>query len=250
MSTQSTLPSPAAKGVISATVLLLGWLISLISLLRLDLLSQSAWCVTAAVLLRTAFQTGLFITAHDAMHGVLVPGSPTINHRLGAWFLWLYAGLPYRSCLRKHHNHHRFSGSSSDPDFCADASIGAWGWYRSFMAGYLSQSQMIRLLGLWLALAVLATANHRTGWCNVLVVCVAPLLLSSWQLFLFGTYLPHRIQQHAGDPQAPASIDHPVWLSLITCFHFGYHREHHESPQLAWFELPAEHRRRRTLAPS
>jgi beta-carotene ketolase (CrtW type) len=70
------------------------------------------------------------------------------------------------------------------------------------------------------------------------------------QLFVFGTYLPHRIQQQADDPQAPASIDHPVWLSLLTCFHFGYHREHHESPQLAWFELPAEHRRLRALAPS
>lgn len=222
----------------------------MISLLRLDLFSHSAWCLGAAVLVRTAFQTGLFITAHDAMHGVLAPGAPSINHRLGASLLWLYAGLPYRSCLRKHHNHHRFSGSRLDPDFCADASIGPCGWYRSFMAGYLSRGQMIRLLALWLGLAVLTTAHHATGWCNVLVVCVAPLLLSSWQLFVFGTYLPHRIQQRAGDLQAPGSMDLPVWLSLLTCFHFGYHREHHECPQLAWFELPAEHRRRRVLTPS
>jgi beta-carotene/zeaxanthin 4-ketolase len=246
----STSPGLAAKGVISATIVLLGWLISLISLLKLDLFSQSAWCLAAAVLVRTAFQTGLFITAHDAMHGVLVPGAATINHRLGACFLGLYAGLPYRSCLRKHHNHHQFSGSGLDPDFCPDASIGAWGWYCAFMAGYLSPGQMLRLLGLWLGLAVAATADHATGWCNVLVICVVPLLLSSWQLFAFGTYLPHRIQQQAGDTNGPASIEHPVWLSLLTCFHFGYHREHHESPQLAWFELPAEHRRRRALAPS
>lgn len=250
MSTQSPLPSPAARGVISAAIVLVGWLISLIGLLLIDLFNQNAWCLTAAVLVRTAFQTGLFITAHDAMHGRLLPGASTINHRLGAWFLGLYAGLPYRSCLRKHHSHHRFSGSRQDPDFCGDASIGVWGWYLAFMAGYLSQGQMIRLLGLWLGLAVIATADHATGWCNVLLVCAAPLLLSSWQLFVFGTYLPHRIQQQAGDPQAPASIDHPVWLSLLTCFHFGYHREHHEKPHLAWFELPAEHRRRRALAPS
>jgi beta-carotene ketolase (CrtW type) len=250
LSTQSTLRSPAAKGVISATIVLVGWLISLISLLRLDLFSQSTWCLAAAVLVRTAFQTALFITAHDAMHGVLAPSAPAINHRIGAWFLLLYAGLPYRSCLRKHHNHHHFSGGRLDPDFCTDASIGVWGWYRSFMAGYLSQGQMIRLLGLWLGIAVLATADHATGWCNVLVVCVAPLLLSSWQLFVFGTYLPHRIQQQAGDRQAPTSMDLPVWLSLLTCFHFGYHREHHERPQLAWFELPAEHRRRSALAAS
>jgi len=44
----------------------------------------------------------------------------------------------------------------------------------------------------------------------------------------------------------------PEWLSLLACYHFGYHLEHHQDPQLAWHELP---RRRRegaasSLAPS
>ena len=34
----------------------------------------------------------------------------------------------------------------------------------------------------------------------------------------------------------PASLDWPAWLSLLACFHFGYHREHHDRPDLAWFE--------------
>jgi beta-carotene ketolase (CrtW type) len=64
------------------------------------------------------------------------------------------------------------------------------------------------------------------------------------QLFLVGTYLPHR--RHASD--GPISLAWPGWLSLLACYHFGYHREHHEQPGLAWFELPQAHRRNKTLA--
>jgi beta-carotene ketolase (CrtW type) len=28
-------------------------------------------------------------------------------------------------------------------------------------------------------------------------------------------------------------------LSLLACFHFGYHREHHDNPSLSWYQLPA-----------
>ena len=30
------------------------------------------------------------------------------------------------------------------------------------------------------------------------------------------------------DAHRARSNDMPTWLSLITCFHFGYHHEHHE----------------------
>jgi hypothetical protein len=26
----------------------------------------------------------------------------------------------------------------------------------------------------------------------------------------------------------------PIWLSLLTCYHFGYHWEHHEYPYVPW----------------
>ena len=28
-------------------------------------------------------------------------------------------------------------------------------------------------------------------------------------------------------------------LSLLTCFHFGYHHEHHDAPWVPWWKLPA-----------
>nr|MBA2748547.1 fatty acid desaturase [Tatlockia sp.] len=30
----------------------------------------------------------------------------------------------------------------------------------------------------------------------------------------------------------------PTWLSFITCYHFGYHYEHHEHPDVPWWGLP------------
>jgi beta-carotene ketolase (CrtW type) len=72
----------------------------------------------------------------------------------------------------------------------------------------------------------------------VLLFCTVPLLISSLQLFLFGTYLPHRQQRWPACAAQPCSLDLPVWLSLLACFHFGYHREHHDHPNLRWFELP------------
>jgi beta-carotene ketolase (CrtW type) len=69
---------------------------------------------------------------------------------------------------------------------------------------------------------------------------VLPLVLSSLQLFLFGTYLPHR----GGDAgpsgrHAVRSLGYPHLLSLLACYHFGYHAEHHAHPAVPWFRLPA-----------
>lgn len=233
------------SGFLSAALLLGGWLLSLLCLLPLDFSHGRLWSIPLIVVLRTALQTGLFITAHDAMHGHLLPGRSAFNHRLGALMLLLYAGLPYRSCWRKHHRHHRRPGSSIDPDFCTDQAVGAVGWYRQFMAGYLSTAQMLRLLSLWLCLAMVISLHHPNAWLSVAVVCIVPLLLSSLQLFVFGTYLPHRSQQHPGCTEGPSTLALPEWLSLLACFHFGYHREHHDHPELAWFQLPAQHHSQR-----
>jgi beta-carotene ketolase (CrtW type) len=74
---------------------------------------------------------------------------------------------------------------------------------------------------------------------RVLLVVTLPLLLSSWQLFLVGTYLPHRGQRLPELNAHPISLNLPPWLSLLACFHFGYHREHHDNPGLNWYQLPS-----------
>lgn len=123
------------------------------------------------------------------------------------------------------------------------------------MGGYLRPQQMGLLLSGWgllvAALSLLLQVGWRTALVRVLLGCTLPLLLSSVQLFVVGTYLPHRVQRLQPQQAAaagPISLDWPQWLSLLACYHFGYHREHHEQPGLAWFQLPGAYRRNKTLA--
>jgi beta-carotene ketolase (CrtW type) len=240
--------STTRRGLLLSALIVLGWLISLISLLGIDITQQPWLALGVAVLLRTVLQTGLFIVGHDAMHGVLIPAEPRWNHRLGGLALYLYGALPYEVCRRNHQRHHQVPATADDPDFHDAGGTGAMAWYRTFMARYLTAGQMLRLLTSWGVLAVIARAHSSSGWINVLLFCTLPLLLSSLQLFIVGTYLPHRNQRAPLHRANPDSLDWPTWLSLLACFHFGYHREHHDNPALAWFELPQAQRCRRALA--
>jgi beta-carotene/zeaxanthin 4-ketolase len=249
------LRSPGHKGLWLAGLIVLGWLVSLAAVLLLAP-QERAWPVLlAVVLLRTMVHTGLFIVAHDAMHGLLLPNQPRWNHRLGALALALYGALGYGRCLRNHQLHHRQQATSVDPDFPGEPGSGAFGWYVHFMGGYLRPQQMGLLLSGWgllvAALSLLLQVGWRTALVRVLLGCTLPLLLSSVQLFVVGTYLPHRVQRLQPQQAAaagPISLDWPQWLSLLACYHFGYHREHHEQPGLAWFQLPGAYRRNKTLA--
>ena len=252
----------SVRGVRWASLIVLAWLLSLGGLLSLDLhhlngaLAQLPWqaarggpattgmvvlVVLMAVLLRSFLHTGLFIVAHDAMHGVIQPGSQQRNDRWGCMALALYAALPYGHCRAKHHLHHRDPGGPADPDFhrCHPLDQAApLAWFFHFLSGYLSWRQMASLLTGWAALVLVCSTFTPTAAMNVLLFCVIPLLLSSLQLFVFGTYLPHRASGAGMNQHHARSLDLPVWLSFLACYHFGYHWEHHQFPSLAWYELP------------
>jgi beta-carotene ketolase (CrtW type) len=232
--------------------LILGWGLSLALSLGTNTSQSPLWLLVVLVLLRAQLQTGLFIVAHDAMHGLLVPGRTRWNNTMGALALLLYAGLPFSACLRQHQRHHRAPGSAQDPDFPNDLQAGALAWYRQFLARYLSQTQMLLLLASWaLVLAItsaVAEVPLAIAFWRVLLFVTLPLLLSSLQLFVFGTFLPHRCQRRPEQRAHPISLNLPPWLSLLACFHFGYHREHHDNPGLSWFELPAARSLHQSLA--
>lgn len=238
------------QGLRLTALILLGWLASLAAALLLPSAQLSWPLLLALVLMRTQLQTGLFIVGHDAMHGVLLPERPRSNDRLGALALALYAALPYQRCRRNHQRHHRFTASAADPDFHPEPGAGPLAWYGRFMAGYLTPGQMGRLLGSWALLALLAGGLRPSGGLAVLLFCTLPLLLSSLQLFLFGTYLPHRRQRAPQARPDPDSLAWPAWLSLLACFHFGYHREHHDRPDLPWFALARAGRAPRLASPA
>jgi len=243
------LSATTRRGLLLAALILLGWLATLVLLLPLHPGQLEPALLVLAVLARTFLQTGLFIVGHDAMHGVLVPGSRGWNDGLGRFVLLLYAVLPYGSCRQKHHQHHHSPGSAEDPDFHAPGQSSVLAWYGHFMGGYLRPLPLTLLVSIWGALALVASAA------SVALFCVLPLLLSSLQLFLVGTYLPHRGQGGGHDTRGGQGEDRhrsislalPESLSLLACYHFGYHREHHRAPQLAWHQLPQEYRRGRIL---
>lgn len=194
-----------------------------------------------ALLMRAYLQTGLFIVAHDAMHGSLLPWSRPWNDRLGRLALMLYACLPWESCRRNHLLHHRNPASPSDPDHHDGRNRSAAAWYGHFMAEYLTPTQMAGLLGCWLVSALLLRGLTPHPLPNLLLFWILPLLLSSLQLFVFGTYLPHRQGSAPADNRHHArSLPLPRGLSLLACYHFGYHWEHHEYPGLPWFQLPEQ----------
>jgi beta-carotene ketolase (CrtW type) len=230
--------SPATRrGLRLAAVILVGWWLSLVLLLPHDPFTLAPPLLVAAVLGRTMLHTGLFILAHDAMHGLLLPGSPAANRRLGQAALLLYACLPYSTCQRNHTLHHRYPGTCLDPDHHGGSGHSPLAWYGRFMLGYLSWCQMGALVTGWTLLAGALLAINSASAASVLLFCILPVLLSSLQLFVVGTYLPHR--------HGTVSLDLPRWLSLLSCYHFGYHHEHHASPWLAWHELPAARSQRR-----
>ena len=227
------------QGLKVAAVIMVAWLVSLLTLLPCDSSALPWWKLISGILIRTELQTGLFIIGHDAMHQALWPEHRRWNDRLGALALALYAALPYKLCGENHRLHHQFTATALDPDFSRCSKDSAVSWYCQFMTGYLSAKQMIGLLFFWTALFWVSSASTSTAVANILIFFTLPLLLSSLQLFLFGTYLPHRQQRGGAQDKSPASLDLPCWLSLLTCFHFCYHREHHDNPGLAWFELPS-----------
>lgn len=187
---------------------------------------------------------GLFIVAHDCMHGSLAPGRPRLNLRVGRVALALYAGFWFDRFLHKHHAHHRHAGTADDPDFAERHSTRFWPWYWAFFREYFGWREFAVLFAIfWFYLLVLGAAPA-----NMILFWGVPSIASSLQLFAFGTFLPHRHGEEEfgadsfADRHRARSNDYPAWLSLLTCFHFGYHHEHHRAPHLPWWKLPAERR--------
>jgi beta-carotene/zeaxanthin 4-ketolase len=221
------------QGMAIAALIITLWIVSLISLFMLNIQNTSPFWSISAFLLRIFLSTGLFITAHDAMHGSVLPGQPKVNHAVGAIALFLYALFPYKDLLKKHHLHHRFPTGDRDPDFHENQSFGAW--YFHFMEGYWSWTQFFAMLAIGL---LLHWALH-IAFANLLLFWLLPLAFSSLQLFCFGTFLPHRCSNPGHEaPYYSHSYPFPSLLSFLTCYHFGYHYEHHQYPQVPWWQLP------------
>jgi beta-carotene ketolase (CrtW type) len=223
---------PAPLGLFVAATVLLCWAASFAIGLSGGHPGAGTWPGDVAwVLLQTFLSTGIFITAHDAMHGLVAPGNKRLNVLVGRVCTMAYAGLNYDSLAAAHRDHHSHPATAEDPDFHSGRPD-IMSWYLDFMWQYLSVRQVAWLVVLWVGL--INVVDVRMG----LLFWAAPLVLSTLQLFLVGTWWVHRPGVYLGDGTLRArSLDvHPV-LSFLACYHFGYHYEHHARPDLPWWRL-------------
>ncbi|MEO0602138.1 MAG: fatty acid desaturase [Myxococcota bacterium] len=232
------------RGVAIAVTVFVLWAFSLTALLVVPL-EGTMWLVAPFAVLWLAWLfTGLFITAHDAMHGSVAPGRTRLNHAIGTVALLAYAMMDYRALKRAHGHHHATPAREGDPDWHDGSNPQVMPWFWAFMMRYLTWGQWIRLVFVFWSLYLIVPTE------NLLLFWALPSVLSTFQLFYFGTYLPHREPEGGHDNEHHArSGRYGDLVSLVTCFHFGgCHLEHHLEPGLPWWRLPGVRRRRRAAA--
>lgn len=211
-------------GILIALLVLGSWLTSIILLMRWQF-NWSNPLVYVFILVQMHLYTGLFITAHDAMHGT-VSANRSINNAIGYTSTMFYAVFWYPQLYTKHHKHHSHVHSDEDPDYHQGT---FFTWYFTFIRNYLS---------IWQILVMAVLFNILKLWvpqANLILFWVVPSLLSTLQLFYFGTYLPHK-GEHINKHQS-RSLPKNHLLAFLSCYFFGYHYEHHDSPGTPWWLL-------------
>ncbi|NDJ16489.1 beta-carotene ketolase [Myxacorys almedinensis A] len=231
------------KGVVISTSIFGAWAITLSVLLRIDISALPIAARVALVALQTFLYTGLFINAHDAMHGAIAPKNPKLNRLIGSISIFCYALFSYKNLLKSHWLHHQHPASESDPDFHNGRFKNPVAWFLQFMFNYWSWT---RLIGLVLVFHTLRGLFH-IPVANLNWFWITPAIASSMQLFFFGTYLPHREPKGGYQNSSRAqSTNWSTFWSFISCYHFGYHLEHHEYPNAPWWALPQVHQQRKS----
>lgn len=226
----------AAVGLTLAGAIVAGWLLLHVYGVFFHRWSATDWVlVPLLVLVQGWLGAGMFIVAHDAIHGSLAPGRPRLNFAVGQLCVALYAGFDFRKLTAAHHRHHAAPGTADDPDFHPDHPSDFARWLTRFFVTHFGWVEFARVSAVLVIYLLLGAAVP-----NLIVFWGLPAILSALQLFTFGTYLPHRHEANGFvDEHLARTLNYPWLLSLLTCFHFGRHREHHVSPQTPWWRLPS-----------
>lgn len=235
MASTSSLPASLQPGSLLRNALGLGIALLVIgSWFAMIAFLLSAWTFDFAnpltwvlMLVQTHLFTGLFITAHDSMHGT-VHSNRFLNRFIGILCAGLFAFNYYPVLLRKHKVHHSHPGTGEDPDYHHGS---FWPWYLKFLREYVTVWQVLLAAGFY---NLLIHVFHFPEM-NVLFFWAIPAGLSTLQLFFFGTYLPHR-GEHDNRHNARSQGKNHLW-AFVSCYFFGYHFEHHDSPATPWWLL-------------
>lgn len=184
------------------------------------------------ILFQAYLYTGLFITGHDAMHHT-VSGKKWINNAVGYLSVFLFAGMSYGRLIKNHWEHHRYPGTEQDPDFYV-RSQNFFAWWFMFMVRYTTLWQIVAMAILFNLLKYYAGVPDA----SLFLFWIIPALLATFQLFYFGTFVPHRRPhtEQMGRHRARTLKKNHLW-AMLSCYFFGYHYEHHESPGIPWWKL-------------
>jgi beta-carotene/zeaxanthin 4-ketolase len=219
-------------GIVLAGVILLMWVAMLAFNLQVNLQKDHNFALYIIMfLLQTHLYTGVFITAHDAIHGHVYSKNTRLNRAVGTVAALMFAFNFYPKLEKKHHQHHKYVGTEHDPDY---HTAGFWAWYLKFLKEYIS---------VWQIAAMALSFNILQFWFpmpNLVFFWMLPAIVSTFQLFYFGTYQPHKGQHNPNNIHKARSqkLNH-VW-AFMCCYFFGYHYEHHQSPHLPWWLLASE----------
>jgi len=213
------------KGILICCTILFLWCMNLAFGLSLPI-AQNIGLAFLLILIQTHLYTGLFISAHDAMHGTLSPNQ-SANKLLGRICTFLYAFFGYSNLYIQHHKHHQFVGNAEDPDYYEG---NFFSWYFQFLKHYISLKQIV-LYAISFNILKLFLPTE-----NLLLFWILPAITSTFQLFYFGTYLPHKKEHHHKKHKSD-SFKKNHFLAFISCYFFGYHFEHHEFPHVPWWQL-------------
>ena len=217
-------------GIVTSMAIILLWAAHLAYMLFYVPMSFDNPWMYFHILVQGYLYTGLFITGHDAMHGNLVR-SKKGNTIIGTLAVFLFAGLSYRRLRKNHGLHHKHPASEKDPDFYT-GSQNFWKWWGVFMWRYLTLVQLLIMAVLYNIL-ILYFADLK-----VLIYWALPAVLGTLQLFYVGVYWPHRKPhlEEMGPHKARTQPKNHLW-AMLSCYFFGYHREHHNDPGISWWQL-------------
>ncbi|MCX8057502.1 MAG: fatty acid desaturase, partial [Ignavibacteria bacterium] len=130
-------------GILIALIIITAWFIHLYySLTYLSVDFSNGWTYLH-IFLQAFLYTGLFITAHDAMHRT-VSKNKKVNDLIGRIASFLFAGMSYSKLLKNHHLHHKYPASDKDPDFYTK-SQNLFLWWIVFFYRYATITQLLTM---------------------------------------------------------------------------------------------------------
>ena len=219
-------------GILIALAVIAFWMWHLIYSLFYFQVDFSNFWTYLHILIQAFLYTGLFITAHDSMHRT-ISRNKIINNTIGALSTFLFAGMSFNRLMKNHKLHHDYPGTEKDPDFCTK-SQNFFVWWTTFLIRYTTLTQIIVMGIAYNLFKYAGNVNELNLW----LFWIIPAFLGTFQLFYYGTYMPHKYP-HTEEmmPYNSRSLPKNHLWAMISCYFFGYHWEHHQDPSVAWWQL-------------